>query len=455
MDFDAVVIGSGPGGYVAAIKLAQLGKKTACIEKDALGGTCLNVGCIPSKSLLQSSELYHKLTHSVEGHGITAKSVSLDYKKMQERKEGVVKTFNGGIAGLFKKNKVTHIQGTASFKDPHTLVVDGKEITAENIIIATGSTPVSLPFLPIDEKGIVSSTGALSFPEIPKNLIVIGAGIIGVELGSVYARIGSNVTVIEYLDKITPTLDGSLSKTLLQSLTKQGLHFELSSKVVGCTKKDGSFEIQVEGGKTFTGDKVLVSIGRRPYTDALQIDKAGIALDEKGRIPINGRFQTSQQHIYAIGDVVDGPMLAHKASEEGIAVAELIAGHTASIEYITIPSVVYTEPEVASVGFTEEELKQRNIAYKSAQFPFKANSRAKCVGEEEGFVKLLCHKDSGHLLGGHIIGAHAGELIQEVAVALQSRMTASELAATSHAHPTLSEATKEAALALVSKPIHI
>lgn len=455
MDFDAVVIGSGPGGYVAAIKLAQLGKKTACIEKEALGGTCLNVGCIPSKSLLQSSKIYHEITHSIGSHGIGVKEVSLDYSTMQSRKEGIVKTFNQGISALFAKNKVTHIKGSASFKDPHTLIVDGKEITAENIIIATGSTPISLPFLPIDEKEIVSSTGALAFPEIPKKLIVIGAGIIGVELGSVYSRIGSEVTVVEYLDKITPTLDGSLSKALLQALTKQGLSFHLSSKVIGCEKKGKHYEIQTEGGEIFTGDKILVSIGRKPYTEGLALDKTGITLDQKGRIPINGRFQTTVPHIYAIGDVVDGPMLAHKASEEGIAVAERIAGHAPILEYITIPSVVYTEPEVASVGFTEEELKQKQIPYKSAQFPFKANSRAKCVGEEEGFVKLLAHKETGHLLGGHIIGANAGELIQEIAVALQARMTASTLAATSHAHPTLSEAIKEAALALTSKAIHI
>ncbi len=455
MDFDAVVIGSGPGGYVCAIKLAQLGMKTACIEKEALGGTCLNVGCIPSKSLLQSSEMYYKTVHDLESHGIHTGEVTFEYEKMQSRKSGIVHSFTQGIAGLFKKNKVTHIQGTAEFTGPNTCSVDGKDITAKYFVIATGSTPTSLPFLPIDEKEIVSSTGALAFPSVPKKLLVVGAGIIGVELGSVYARLGAEVSVIEYLDRITPTLDVSLSKALQKSLTKQGLTFHLSSKVVGLEKQNDEWLLEVEGGKTHAGDKILVAIGRKPYTEGLGLDAAGVERDESGKIRINGRFQTNQPHIYAIGDVVDGPMLAHKASEEGIAVAEILTGTSTSLSYITIPSVVYTEPEVASVGFTEEEVKEQNIPYVASQFPFKANSRAKCVGEEEGFVKLLAHKETGHILGGHIIGAHAGELIQEVAVSMKARMTAHELASTSHAHPTLSESIKEAALALFSKAIHV
>lgn len=442
--YDAVVIGAGPGGYVCAIRLAQLGLKTACIEKNALGGTCLNVGCIPSKSLLQSTEHYHELTHAFAEHGIHADNPTFNFSEMQKRKEGVVATFVKGIGGLLAKNKVTHIQGEASFLDPNTLQVGEETIQAKHIIIATGSTPTSLPFLPIDEETIVSSTGALAWPNPPESLIVIGGGIIGVELGSVYARLGTKVTVVEYLDRITPTMDKDLSKELQKLLTSQGIQFELSQKVVNLS----GTTITTESGSTFTAEKILVAIGRKPYTDNLKLENAHITPNEKGQIPINGAFQTSEPHIYAIGDVVDGPMLAHKASEEGVAVAELIAGQSPHLEYITIPSVVYTSPEVASVGFTEQDLTVPYIAHK---FPFKANSRAKAAGHEQGFVKLLAHKETGHILGGHIIGAHAGELIHEIALALRTRSTLHTIATTSHAHPTLAEAIKEAAMDL---PLH-
>lgn len=456
MDYDVVVIGSGPGGYVAAIRAAQLGLKTACVEKDpVLGGTCLNVGCIPSKCLLHSSHLYETTLHHTKEHGIDA-TATLNFEQMMQRKTDVVKNFNGGISMLFKKNKVTEIHGHATFKDPHTLEVEGQTIKAKSFIIATGSIPIELPFMPFDETTCVSSTGALAFKEPPKHLLVIGAGIIGVELGSVYRRLGSEVTFVEALDQICPSLDGALSKTLLALLKKQGLNFHLSSKVTGAKIAPNNVSLSVEGQEDLKGDKVLVCVGRRSYTDSLGLESAGVTLSPKGQIPISDRFQTSVPHIYAIGDVVDGPMLAHKASEEGVAVAELIAGQNPKLAYITIPSVVYTEPEVASVGFTEEALKALNHPYVSSQFSFKANSRAKCVSADEGFVKMLADKTTLKLLGVHIIGPAAGELINEAALALQTGATAHTIAHASHAHPTLSEALKEAALGLVNgKPIHM
>lgn len=454
MIYDVVVIGSGPGGYVAAIRAAQLGLKTACIEKSkVLGGTCLNVGCIPSKALLHSSELYAKLLHEYKDHGITAQNPAIDFQKLMSRKETVVSGFNKGIEGLFQKNKVDWIQGSAKLISPNKIDVGGKVIETKNIILATGSEPVALPFLPFDEKQVVSSTGALSLTSIPKKLLIIGAGIIGVELGSVYKRLGSEVTFIEFLDRICPSFDAAISKALQKELTLQGMTFNLSHKVTAA--KVGK-TVEITAGDTkFEGDVVLVAVGRKPYSEGLGLEVLGIQKDPKGFIQIDPAFRTSQPNIFAIGDLVNGPMLAHKAEEEGIAVAELIAGHTPSLDYAVIPNVAYTSPEVASVGFTEEELKAKNIAYKVGQFPFKANSRARAIGEDHGFVKVLADQRTDKILGVHIIGAHASELIAEAVLAMKLRSTATQLATTCHAHPTLSEAVKEAAMAASDKPIHM
>lgn len=454
-EFDLIVIGSGPGGYVAAIRGAQLGLKTVCVEKDkSLGGTCLNVGCIPSKCLLQSSELYAEFKHNGKTHGIDG-DPKINFPQMMKRKGEVIQGFNMGIQGLFKKNKVTHLQGTATFKDPHTITVEGKEYKAKNYILATGSEPTPLPFLPFDEEKVLSSTGALALKEIPKKMIVVGAGIIGVELGSVYARLGCEVRFVEFLNRICPTLDNAVSKALQQVLTEQGLSFQLSSKVTGAEMKSDGVHLQVEGGETLSADVVLLSIGRRPYTQSLGLENVGITPDKRGFLPIDANFRTSHPHIYAIGDIVDGPMLAHKASDEGYAAAEIIAGKAPAIEYIAIPSVVYTHPEVGAVGLTEEEAKAKNIPIKTAQFPFKANSRARCAGDDFGFVKLIAHKESLTLVGAHIIGPHAGELVTEMTLALEKRATARTLAHLCYPHPTLFEAVKEAALALIDKPIHL
>ena len=422
---------------MAAIRAAQLGLKTACIEKNkTLGGTCLNVGCIPSKVLL----------HDSEG--------STDLAKMMERKTKVVSGFTSGIDGLFKKNKIDWIQGTGRLTGPHTIDVGGKAIEAKNIILATGSEPIQLPFLPFNEKTILSSTGALALTHVPKKMLVIGAGVIGVELGSVYKRLGSEVIFIEFLDRICPAFDNALSKALLKSLTNQGMVFHLSHKVM---KAEGTtLTVQgPEGEKQFTGDVVLVAVGRRPYSEGLGLEKVGIQRDSKGFIPIDASFRTSQPHIFAIGDLVEGPMLAHKASEEGVAVAELIAGHRPMINYIAIPNVVYTHPEVASVGLTEEEVKAMKIPYKSSQFPFKANSRARCMNDDEGFIKILAEQNSRRILGVHIIGPSASELIAEATLAIQLKATADQLEDTCDAHPTLSEAVKVAALGLFTAPIYI
>jgi dihydrolipoamide dehydrogenase len=454
MDFDVIVIGSGPGGYVAAIRAAQLGFKVACIDKrKEPGGTCLNIGCIPSKTLLHASELYWKFNHEAKENGIEAKQVSFDLSAMMARKNKVVSEFNQGVLSLFKKNNITYIVGAAKLTGLNTVQVAGDPIGAKHIILATGSEPISLPFLPFEEKRIVSSTGALAFEKVPKRLCVIGAGIIGVELGSVYSRLGSQVTFIEFLDRICPTLDGSLSKELQACLTKQGMSFHLTSKVSSADLSSSEIGLHV-GDQVFNADAVLVSIGRKPYTQNLGLESVGIAPNAKGFIPIDGQFRTSVPHIYAIGDIVDGPMLAHKASEEGVAVAEIIAGQSPTVDYLAIPSVVYTNPEVASVGLTEEEAKALNLTYKVGQFPFKVNSRAKCTGEEAGFVKIIADKPTDRIVGVHIIGAHASELIAEGALAIQKRLTALDIAHTPHAHPTLSEAMKEATLSVHNRPIH-
>ncbi|MBY0529049.1 MAG: dihydrolipoyl dehydrogenase [Rhabdochlamydiaceae bacterium] len=461
--YDLIVIGSGPGGYVAAIRAAQLGLKTACIEKTpSLGGTCLNVGCIPSKALLQSSELYWKMQTEGILHGIECSGLRLNFEQMMKRKEKVIAGFNEGIAGLFKKNKIDRFIGTGQLIDSNTLnVISGpssQQLKSRHILLATGSEPIQLPFLPFDEKKIVSSTGALSLEKIPKKMIVIGAGIIGVELGSVYKRLGSEVIFVEFLDRICPTLDESLSKELQHALQKQGLVFHLSSKVISAeiTPNQITLKIQMpdQSIQEMSADVILESIGRKPYTKGLGLENVGIIPDPRGFIPINGQFRTSIPHIFAIGDLVDGPMLAHKASEEGIAVAEIIAGQTPHIDYAAIPNVVYTFPEVASVGLTEAEAKANNIATNIGSFPFKANSRARCTAEEEGFVKMIADQKTDRVIGVHIIGPHASELIGECCIAIQKRMTALEIAHTPHAHPTLSEAVMEAALAVHKRALH-
>lgn len=457
--FDVCVIGSGPGGYVAAIKCAQLGLKTACVEKyPVLGGTCLNVGCIPSKSLLHSSEMFHKMQHSAN-YGFHAESLSLDFAKMMENKTSVITGFNQGISGLFKKNKVKEIHGHASFVSKDEIKVDDKErIKARHFIIATGSKPTELPFLPLDEKTVLSSTGALSLSQVPKTMLVVGAGIIGVELGSVYSRLGAKVTFFEFLDRICPSLDQDICKEMQKILTRQGLTFHLGAKVRSANTSSKEVSLVVEmGGKeeTFKAEKVLVAVGRRPYTEGLGLDKIGVQTDQRGFIPIDANFKTSASNVFAIGDTVDGPMLAHKAEEEGIAVAELIAGHSPTIDYITIPSVVYTDPEAACVGLTEAMAKEKGIPIKVSKFPFKANSRARAIGSDDGFVKMIANKDTNQLLGLHVLGPSAGELIHEGVLAMSQRLTADAIAHSSHAHPTLSEAIKEAALGILSKPIHL
>lgn len=432
------MIGAGPGGYVAAIRAAQLGAKVACIDKGkTLGGTCLNVGCIPSKVLLHDSEMQKS------------------FQEMMQRKKEVVKGFTGGIEFLFKKNKVEWIQGDASFQSPHEVGVNGKTIQARNIILATGSEPIPLPFAPFDEKVVLSSTGALELERVPKKLVIVGAGVIGVELGSVYQRLGTEVIFVEFLDRICPAFDGAVSKALLKVLQSQGMQFYLSYKVTQIKGGDLVAESSSQESLKLSADHFLVAVGRRPFTKGLGLEKAGIQVDAKGFIPINRSFQTTQRHIFAIGDLVEGPMLAHKASEEGVAVAELIMGEKPTVDYFAIPNVAYTHPEVASVGLTEEEVKKRNLDYISSQFPFKANSRARCIGDETGFVKILAEKQSQKILGVHILGPNGSELIATATLAIKLGGTAKELAATCFAHPTLSEAIKEAAIGTFGAPLHI
>jgi len=462
--FDLIVIGGGPGGYVCAIRAAQLGLKTACIEsRGTLGGTCLNVGCIPSKSLLNSSEFYHKAKNNFNNLGIETSNIQLNLKKMMINKMKSVQILTKGVEFLFKKNKVSYIKGKGVLFSKNDVVVyqDDKKTSykSKNIVIATGSSSVSLAGINIDEKNIVSSTGALSLEEVPKNLVVIGGGYIGLEMGSVWARLGSKVTVIEYLDHITPGMDREISKEFQKILTKQGIKFKLNNKVTAVKNLKDKLIVEFTNNKTkekesIDCDKVLVSVGRKPYTEGLNLLKIGVKKDEKGRIETNKKFQTSISNIFAIGDVIKGPMLAHKAGEEGIAVAEILAGQSGHVNYNVIPGVIYTSPEVATVGKTEEQLKDSNINYKIGKFPFLANSRAKVNNESEGFVKILADSKTDKVLGVHIIGPHCGDMIAEMVLAMEFGASSEDIARTCHAHPTHTEAIKEAALAVDKRPIH-
>jgi dihydrolipoamide dehydrogenase len=464
-NFDLVVIGGGPGGYVCAIRAAQLGLKTACVEsRGALGGTCLNVGCIPSKSLLNLSENYYKAKKDFNQQGIEIAGIKLNIEKMMSNKNKSIQVLTKGVEFLFKKNKVTYLKGKGVVFSKNDVVVYGdnnsrSNIKAKNIVIATGSEVASLPGIEIDEKNIVSSTGALSFEKVPKKLAVIGGGYIGLEMGSVWSRLGSDVTVIEYLDFITPGMDREVSNEFQKILTKQGIKFEMGSKVNTVNSK-GNFvtisytDIKNSKEKKIEVDKVLVAVGRKPYTEGLNLSKIGVKLDNKGRIEINNKLQTSVENIYAIGDVIKGPMLAHKAEDEGIAVAEILAGQSGHVNYDVIPGVIYTSPEVATVGKTEEQLKSENQSYKVGKFPFLANSRAKVNNETDGFVKILADSKTDKVLGVHIIGPHCGDMIAEMALAMEFGASAEDIARTCHAHPTHTEAIKEAALAVDKRPIH-
>lgn len=456
--YDLVVIGSGPGGYVAAVRAAQLGFKTACVEKEhTLGGTCLNVGCIPSKALLQSTEYYATMRHQGKELGLEFEGLSYEFSQMMKRKEEVVKGLTGSVDQLFKKNKVERIEGTAQFLNPQTLEVGKRQITAKYFLIATGSEPIPLPFLPFDEKKVLSSTGALALPKVPQTMVVIGAGVIGVELASVYQRLGCDVTLVEMLDHICPTNDRAISRAFLQILKKQGLKFFLSAKVTEGKVHDKGVIVKFTYDTTevtLDVDVVLVVVGRRPYTQGLGLDKAGVQLSPKGLIEVDSRFRTSQKHILAIGDVIDGPMLAHKASEEGVAAVELLAGLESHVNYTAIPNVIYTHPEVASVGLTENEAKEMGLIPQVGTVYFRGNARARCSDDTEGLVKIIGDQTSGRLIGLHIIGPHASELIAEGMIALEKKATLEDIARASHAHPTLSEAIKEAALTALQRPMH-
>ena len=459
-EYDVIVIGGGPGGYVGAIRAAQLGLKTAVIEgRGALGGTCLNVGCIPSKALLHASHLFHEAEHNFAKMGIKGKSPSVDWPEMLSFKDDVIKQNTQGIEFLFKKNKVDYIKGWGEIVDANTVSVSGTAYKAKNLIIATGSEPASLPNVEIDEKVIVSSTGALEANKIPKKLIVIGAGVIGLEMGSVFSRLGSEVTVVEFLDHITPGMDGEISKSFQRILAKQGLNFVLNAAVqkaeASKTKAKVTYQDRKSGETvTIDADMVLVATGRKPYTKGLGLDKIGVEMTERGQIRTDANWRTNVPNVYAIGDVTEGPMLAHKAEEEGIAAAETIAGKHGHVNYALIPGVIYTTPEVANIGKTEEQLKAAGHAYKVGKFSFMANGRAKAVMQPEGMVKLLADAQTDRLLGAHIIGPSAGEMIHEIVIAMEFGASAEDVARTCHAHPTFSEAVREAALALGDGAIH-
>ena len=462
--YDLIVIGGGPGGYVCAIRAAQLGLRVACVEsRGTLGGTCLNVGCIPSKSLLNLSENYKKVKNNFSQQGIEVGEVKLNIKKMMSNKNKSVQILTKGIEFLFKKNKVDYLKGKGVIFSPSDVIVynDGKKLSykTKNIVIATGSSPMSLPGIDIDEKNIISSTGALSFSSVPKSMVVIGGGYIGLEMGSVWSRLGTEVTVIENLDFITPGMDREISNEFKKILIKQGIKFKLNCKVLSVINKDNKVEVQFEDNNNKTKeniivDKALISVGRKPFTEGLNLSKIGVKKDSKGKIKVDKKLQTNIKNIYAIGDVIDGPMLAHKAEEEGIAVAEILAGQSGHVNYDVIPGVIYTSPEVAYVGKTEETLKKNNIDFKVGKFPFMANSRAKVNNETEGFVKILADTKTDRVLGVHIIGPHCGDMIAEMALAMEFGASSEDIARTCHAHPTHTEAIKEAALAVDKRPIH-
>lgn len=464
--FDLTIIGTGPGGYVCAVRAAQLGMKVAVVEKwPTYGGTCLNIGCIPSKALLHASEMFEEAGHSFPQLGIEVGTPKLNLTNMMAHKDDTVASNTGGIEYLFKKNKITAFRGTGAVKGTGQVVVTGEdgtiqEIVTKNIVIASGSVPANLPGIEIDEQRIVTSTGALKLDKVPENLLVIGAGVIGLELGSVWARLGAKVTVVEFLDRILPGMDGDVAKQFQRMLAKQGMEFKLGTKVTAIEKTDVGLSVTTENSKggdasSFETDIALVAIGRVPYTHGLGLEDAGVALDERGRIKTDGHYKTSVEGVYAIGDVIVGPMLAHKAEDEGIAIAEILAGQAGHVNYGVIPSVVYTNPEVASVGKTEEELKADGVDYKSSKFPFTANGRAKAMLASQGFVKILADKATDRVLGCHIVGKNAGEMIHEAAVLMEFSGSAEDLARTCHAHPTMSEAVREAALGINDGPIHI
>ena len=459
--FDVVIIGGGPGGYVAAIRAAQLGFKTACVDaRETLGGTCLNVGCIPSKALLQSSHLFEEAGHGLAAHGVNVSTPKLDLGAMLGRKDKVVGELTKGIDFLFKKNKITRLVGLGQITKPGEVKVGHDTYTAKHIVVATGSEPTPLKGVDVDEKQIVTSTGALTLNQVPKSMVVIGGGVIGLELGSVWRRLGSDVTVVEYLPNILPGMDGEVVKHATRAFKKQGLNFKMATKVTGAKTSKSGVALSLEpaaGGaaETLNADVVLVAIGRRPFTAGVGLENAGVELDARGFIKTDGHFKTNVPGIYAIGDVIGGAMLAHKAEEEGIACMELIAGQAGHVNYGAIPGVVYTAPEIAAVGKTEEALKEAGVVYSVGKFPFMANARAKAVGDTEGFVKILADAKTDRVLGCHIIGPGAGDLIQEVVLAMEFGGASEDIARTSHAHPGTVEAVKEAALAVLGRAIHV
>jgi dihydrolipoamide dehydrogenase len=458
-EHDLIVIGAGPGGYVAAIRAAQLGLNVACIDKnEQLGGTCLRVGCIPSKALLESSERYYEMKKGLEAHGIKTNGVELDLAAMLKRKDEVVSSLTQGVKGLFKKNGVAHYQGHGRITGPGQVVIEGKsneELKAKHVLIATGSKSASLKGVDRDGERIGSSTEALAYDQVPEHLVVIGAGYIGLEMGSIWSRLGARVTVLEYLDRILPGMDNDLANEAQKLLKRQGLEFRLGARVTGAGAEGDGCTVELEGAEAISCDRVLLAVGRAPNTEGLGLDAVGIELDERGRIPVDERFRTKAEGLYAIGDVIAGPMLAHKAEEEGIACIEGIVTGYGHVNYDAIPGVVYTHPEVASVGKTEEGLKEAGVDYKKGVFPFKANGRARSLGDTDGKVKILADAETDRVLGVHIIGPRAGDLIAEAAVAIEFGASAEDIARSSHAHPTLAEAVKEAALAVANRAIHI
>ena len=459
--FDVIIIGAGPGGYVCALRAAQLGLKVGCVEKRAtLGGTCLNIGCIPSKALLQSSENFEEASHGFKDHGVIVESVKLDLARMQARKGEVVSANVKGVEFLFKKNKVTWLKGEGRITGPGKVTVDGAEYETKSIVIASGSESIPLPGVEVDEKTVVTSTGGLELDRVPGHLVVIGGGYIGLELGSVWRRLGAEVTVVEFLDRLVPGMDTEVGKTFERVLGKQGVKFRLKTKVTGAEKTATGVKLTLEpaaGGaaETLDADVVLVAIGRRPFYEGLGLEAAGVALDDRKRVKVDAHYATNVPGIYAIGDVIAGPMLAHKAEEEGVALAERLAGQAGHVNYAVIPGVVYTWPEVASIGATEEMLKAEGRAYKVGKFPFTANGRARAMGSTDGFVKILADKATDEILGAHIIGPDAGTLIAEIATAMEFGASSEDVARTCHAHPSLNEAVKEAALAVEGRALHI